>query len=66
VILHPGKLALIYGLMKKTDQEDSLKLARIIEQLPKVALPSDREMRRRELIAAHSGVVKYRIPMINV
>jgi transposase len=71
VILHPGKLALIYGSMKKTDKEDSLKPARIIEQfrdeqLPKVALPSDREMRRRKLIAAHSRVVKYRTQMINV
>jgi transposase len=71
VVLHPGKLALIYGSMKKTDKEDSLKLARIIEQfrddqLPKVALPSGQEMRRRKLIAAHSRVVKYRTAMINL
>jgi hypothetical protein len=71
VILHPGKLALIYGRMKKTDKEDSLKPARIIEQfrderLPKVALPSDQEMRRRELIAVHARVVKYRTQMINL
>jgi hypothetical protein len=50
VILHPGKLALLYGSMKKRDKEDALKRARIIEQfrddqLPKVAFPSDRKMR---------------------
>jgi endonuclease IV len=57
VILHPGKLALIYGSMKKRDKEDALKLARTIEQfrddqLPMVALPSDREKRRRKLIVS--------------
>jgi transposase len=71
VIPHPGKPALIYGSMKKRDKEDSLKLARIIgqfrdEQLPKVALPGDQEMRRRKLIAAHARVVKYRTRMINL
>jgi transposase len=71
VILYPGKLALIYGSMKKTDKEDALKLARIIEQfrddpLPKVALPSDCEMRRRKLIASRCRVVKLRRGMINL
>ncbi|MDR2159763.1 MAG: hypothetical protein LBP23_06825, partial [Treponema sp.] len=33
VVLNPGKLALIYGSMKKTDKEDSLKLARLIEMM---------------------------------
>ncbi|MDR1286526.1 MAG: transposase, partial [Treponema sp.] len=54
VVLNAGKLALIYGSMKKTDKEDALKLARIVEQfreeqLPVVPLPSEREMRRRKL-----------------
>jgi transposase len=71
VVLNPGKLALIYGSMKKTDKEDSLKLARIVEQfrdeqLPKVAIPSEREMRRRKLIAGHARAVRLRTQMINL
>ncbi|MFP3040988.1 IS110 family transposase [Treponema primitia] len=70
VVLNASRLALIYGSMKKTDKEDSLKLARIIEQfrddqLPSVPLPSDQEMRRRKLIASHSRAVKLRTQMIN-
>jgi transposase len=70
VVLNAGKLALIYGSMKKTDKEDSLKLARIIEQfrdeqLPSVPVPSDQEMRRRKLIAGQQRAVKLRTQMIN-
>ncbi|MHC6203663.1 hypothetical protein ACYULU_10775 [Breznakiellaceae bacterium SP9] len=43
VILNPGKLALIYGSMKKTDKEDALKPAHIIEQLLAVPLPSEQQ-----------------------
>jgi transposase len=55
VVLNPGKLALIYGSMKKTDKEDSLKLARLVQkydnsELPTVSVPSDQEMDRRELL----------------
>jgi transposase len=71
VVLNPGKLALIYGSMKKTDKEDSLKLARIIEQfrdeqVPSVPLPSDQEMQRRKLITSHSRAVKLRTQAINL
>jgi len=70
VVLNAGKLALIYGSMKKTDKEDSLKLARIVEQfrgdqLPSVPLPSEAEMRRRKLIHSHKRAVKLRTQMIN-
>jgi transposase len=71
VVLNAGKLALIYGSMKKTDKEDALKLARIVEQfreeqLPVVPLPSEREMRRRKLIQSHTRAVKMRVQMINL
>jgi transposase len=71
VVLNAGKLALIYGSMKKTDKEDALKLARILEQfrgeqLPLVPLPGEREMRRRKLIQSHKRAVKLRVQMINL
>jgi transposase len=71
VILNAGKLVLIYGSMKKTDKEDMLKLARIVEQfreeqLPIVPLPSEQEMRRRKLIQSHKRAVKMRVQMINL
>jgi hypothetical protein len=61
---------LIYGSMKKTDKEDTLKLARLIEmmnseQFPSVPLPSEKEMRRRSLIASYVRAKKYRTQMIN-
>jgi transposase len=70
-ILNAGKLALIYGSMKKTDKEDALKLARILEQfreeqLPLVPLPSEREMKRRKLIQNHKRAVKLRVQTINL
>jgi transposase len=70
-VLNAGKLALIYGSMKKTDKEDALKLARIVEQfreeqLPVVPLPGGREMRRRKLIQSHKRAVKMRVQMINL
>ena len=57
-VLNPSHLPLIYGTMKKTDKEDSLKLAHIVEyfpeeQLPTVAVPSDQEMRRRKLLGSY-------------
>ena len=57
-VLNPSHLPMIYGSMKKTDKEDSLKLAHILEdireeRLPLVAVPSDREMMRRKLLASY-------------
>ena len=53
VVLNPRKLAIIYASMKKTDKEDALKLARLVETmreeyLPIVPVPSvdEEEMRR--------------------
>jgi transposase len=69
LVLNPGKPALIYRSMKKTDKEDSLKLARLIEmmkdeRLPKVPPPSKKETRRRSLIAGHMRAKRYRTRMI--
>jgi transposase len=71
VVLNAGKLAMIYGSMKKTDKEDALKLARIIQQfredqLPSVPLPSEQEMRRRKLIHSHKRAVKQVVQMRNL
>jgi len=47
-VLNPSQLSIIYASMKKTDKEDSLKLAHILmdyreERLPVVPVPSDKE-----------------------
>jgi transposase len=70
VVLNVGKLALIYGSMKKTDKEDALKLARIVaqfreDQLPSVPLPTEQEMRRRKLICSHERVKGLQTKEIN-
>jgi transposase len=57
-VLNPGQLAIIYASMKKTDKEDSLKLAHILEdfreeRLPLVPIPSEKEMYRRKLLASY-------------
>ena len=57
-VLNPSHLPLIYGSMKKTDKEDALKLAHILEdfreeRLPLVPVPSDKEMGRRKLLASY-------------
>jgi transposase len=57
-VLNPSHLALIYGTMKKTDKEDALKLAHVLEdykaeRLPVVPVPSDREMRRRKILGSY-------------
>ena len=69
-VLNPSHLALIYGSMKKTDKEDALKLAHIVEdypeaRLPVVAVPSDKEMGRRKLLASCRREVQSRIRGIN-
>ena len=57
-VLNPSHLPLIYKTMKKTDKEDALKLAHILEdfrdeRLPVVPIPSDTEMRRRKLLTSY-------------
>jgi transposase len=69
-VLNPSQLALIYGSMKKTDKEDSLKLAHILEdyneqRLPLVPVPSDKEMNRRKLLASYRRAQQARNHDIN-
>ncbi|EKQ45311.1 transposase, IS116/IS110/IS902 family [Leptospira interrogans str. 2002000623] len=54
IVLNPGDLATIYQSLKKTDKEDSLKIARLIqrfpiEELPTVPIPNDEEEDNRRL-----------------
>jgi transposase len=56
--------------MKKTDKEDALKLAHILEdcreeRLPVVAVPSDKEMHRRKLLAGYRRAQQSRSREIN-
>ena len=69
-VLNPSHLPLIYGSMKKTDKEDSLKLAHIVEdfseeRLPVVPVPSEKEMERRKLLASYRRAQQSRIRDIN-
>jgi hypothetical protein len=57
-VLNPHHLAVIYRSMKKTDREDALKPAHLLEdtreeRLPVVPVPTGREMKRRKLTAAY-------------
>jgi len=69
-VLNAHRLALIYASMKKTDREDALKLARIVQyfpedRLPIVPLPSDQEMRRRKILACYRRSMAKRSRAVN-
>ena len=69
-VLNPYRLSIIYKSMKKTDKEDALKLAHIIEdfqeeRLPLVPVPSEKEMERRKIIAGYRRVQQSRNREIN-
>ena len=69
-VLNPSHLALIYGSMKKTDKEDSLKLAHILEdfneeRLPVVPVPSDKEMKMRKMLSSYQRAQQSRNRKIN-
>jgi len=69
-VLNPYHLPLIYGTMKKTDKEDALKLAHILEdykdeRLPVVSVPSDQEMKRRKLLAGYRREQRTRVQALN-
>jgi transposase len=69
-VLNPSQLAVIYASMKKTDKEDSLKLAHILEdfreeRLPSVPVPSDKEMGRRKILASYRRTMQSRNRGIN-
>ena len=56
VVLNSAKLPYIWDAPTKTDKEDALKLAHLVEErknekLPIVPLPSEKEMERRKVVA---------------
>jgi len=70
VILNPGKLAVIYASMKKTDKEDAFKLAWLVQAfpeayLPTVPLPSMEELQMRRLSKAQVFLKQERTRLIN-
>ncbi|EMN50149.1 transposase [Leptospira interrogans str. L1207] len=63
IVLNPGNLATIYQSLKKTDKEDSLKIARLIqrhpiEELPTVPIPNDEEEDNRRFCLEHENWTK--------
>ena len=70
-VLNAGRLSIIYKSMKKTDKEDALKLAHILEdfaeeRLPVVPIPSDKEMERRKIVANYRRTDRDRTRNINL
>ena len=69
-VLHAAKLPFIWDTPTKTDKEDAMKLAHLVEErldekLPIVPLPSEKELERRELISNYQREVKGRTRVIN-
>ena len=69
-VLNPSQLAVIYTSMKKTDKEDALKLAHILEdcreeRLPVVPVPGEKELGRRKLLAGYRCAKRSRNRDIN-
>ncbi len=70
VVLNASELATIYASLKKTDKEDALKLARLVQripvsELPTVAIPTDLEMNQRALVTEHESFTRTRTMLIN-
>jgi len=69
-VLNSAKLPFIWDAPTKTDKEDAMKLAHLIEErrdekLPIVPLPSKEEIARRKLIANYAREVKCRTRLLN-
>jgi len=69
--LNSAKLPFIWDAPTKTDKEDAMKLAHLVEErrdekLPLVPLPSEKEMARRKVIANYSREMKGRTKLINL
>jgi transposase len=70
VVLNPHKLRMIYDDIKKTDKIDAIKIAQVLEdyrdsRLPKVPLPCDQEMARRELLSQYRGGSRARSTLVH-
>lgn len=69
-IMNAGKLAVIYMSTRKTDKEDSLKLAKLLknhdeDELPIVTPPSDEEWEKRKLLSEYRSLKCQRTKEIN-
>jgi transposase len=69
-VLNSAKLPFIWDTPTKTDKEDAMKLAHLVEErrdekLPIVPLPSEQEMERRKILASYGREVRNRTKMIN-
>ena len=69
-VLNSAKLPYIWDAPTKTDREDAMKLAHLIEErrdekLPIVELPSEQEMRRRKVVAHYDRENRGRTRCIN-
>jgi len=70
-VLNPAKLPFIWAAPTKTDKEDAMKLAHLVEErrdekLPIVPLPGEKEMTRRKVLANYSREMKSRTRLINL
>ena len=70
IVLNPRKLAIIYQTTKKTDSEDAMKLARLVQRYPKeelavVPLPSEKEQDERALVHEKGFMAEERIRFVN-
>ena len=69
-VLNSAKLPFIWDAPTKTDKEDAMKLAHLVEErrdekLPVVPLPSEKEMERRKILASYGKEMGDRTRLIN-
>ena len=69
-VLNSSKLPFIWDAPTKTDREDAMKLAHLVEErrdekLPIVPLPSEEEIERRKTLASYSREMKWRTSLLN-
>jgi len=69
-VLNSAKLPFIWNAPTKTDKEDAMKLAHLVEErrdekLPLVPLPSEKELERRKIIASYGREIKNHTRLIN-
>jgi len=69
-VLNSAKLPFIWDCPTKTDKEDAMKLAHLVEErrdekLPVVSLPSEKDMERRELVSSYGREMRGRTRVIN-
>jgi len=69
-ILNSAKLPFIWDAPTKTDKEDAMKLAHLIEErrdekLPLVPLPSKEELQRRKILASYGREMRNRTRQLN-